>query len=448
MGAVIATPHAASAATAPVPLGPAAAFGLLAGTSVHNTGPSLVTGNLGVSPGAAVTGFPPGRVIGVTHTGDPIAALAQTALSTAYNDAAGRVATATVPPQLGGTTRGPGVYDSTGGSFAITGNLTLDAHGDPNAVFIFRTSGPGSLNALPGSTVTLTGGARACNVFWRVVGRTIIGAGAVLDGTVLAGAGVDIGTRAIVNGRVLARTGAGVALNDARIRRPICGGRTTVTLTTSCSDPGHRGPLSLTATVRTNGTTPPTGQVVFLADGISRGAAPLDATGQAVLVPPALEEGPHSITALFPGSASFDSSLSATIHQDLGPGGACPEVCVEKVEKKEEDDSAAKGRHEVRADDRKVDDRARNIRHHHNRNDDRLVEFANVRTITGVLGEGGGHRHHSRSDRHRGHQGGHQGGQAHGGHRHQGHGQAHARSQARSQAQAQARQRPALGVTG
>lgn len=89
MTAVIATQSGASAATAPVNLGTAASFAVLAGTTVTNTGPSTVVGDLGVSPGTAVTGFPPGTVIGAQHDADAVALNAQSDLTTAYNDAAG-----------------------------------------------------------------------------------------------------------------------------------------------------------------------------------------------------------------------------------------------------------------------------------------------------------------------------------------------------------------------
>ncbi|MDP9847526.1 ice-binding family protein [Streptosporangium lutulentum] len=165
MGALVATPHAASAA-APVVLGTAADFAVLAGSTVTNTGSTVVTGNLGLSPGTAVTGFPPGTVNGTIHAADADAAQAQVDLTAAYDDAAARTPAATVPTELGGTTVTPGVYTSAAGTFGITGNLTLNAQGDPNTVFVFQAAS--TLVTASASTVTLTGGAQASNVFWQV----------------------------------------------------------------------------------------------------------------------------------------------------------------------------------------------------------------------------------------------------------------------------------------
>ncbi len=130
----------AVAATAPVGLGTAGSFAVLAGTTVTNTGPSVISGDLGVSPGTAVTGFPPGIVTGGTvHEADAVAGGAQSDLTTAYNDAAGRSPTAAcIPGFIGaGQTLAPGVYKASS-SLEVGGSLTLDAGGDPGAVFIFQ----------------------------------------------------------------------------------------------------------------------------------------------------------------------------------------------------------------------------------------------------------------------------------------------------------------------
>jgi hypothetical protein len=129
---------ASSAAQTPVNLGTAAGYAVLAGSAVTNTGASVVTGDLGVSPGTAVTGFPPGTVIGTIRTA-AAAAGAQTDLNTAYNDALGRTPT-TVATELGGQTLAPGVYNSAAGTFGITGTLTLDGQNNPNAVFILQAA--------------------------------------------------------------------------------------------------------------------------------------------------------------------------------------------------------------------------------------------------------------------------------------------------------------------
>src|SRR6201992_1229727 len=164
---LVATQTTAGAAVAPVGLGTAGSFAVLAGTTVTNTGPSAISGDLGVSPGSAVTGFPPGIVSnGTIHAADGVAADAQSDLTIAYNDAAGRSPTANVPGFIGaGQTLAPGVYKASS-SLDVGGSLTLDAGGDPNAVFIFQA--PSTLVTDSASSVILTNGAQACNIYWQV----------------------------------------------------------------------------------------------------------------------------------------------------------------------------------------------------------------------------------------------------------------------------------------
>ena len=149
----------ARAAQAPVNLGTTASYAVLAGTTVTNTGPTLVTGNLGLSPGSAVTGFPPGLVTGgVQNVANAQAVQAQSDLVTAYNDAAGRTpATTMLGDSLGGLTLVAGLYS--GGALDLTGTLTLDAQGDPGAVFIFQAAS--TLITASASRVAMINGASA-----------------------------------------------------------------------------------------------------------------------------------------------------------------------------------------------------------------------------------------------------------------------------------------------
>ncbi|MFC6085450.1 ice-binding family protein [Sphaerisporangium aureirubrum] len=163
---LLVAPSSAAAPQAPVELGTAADYAVLAGSTITSTGATVVTGDVGLSPGTSVTGFPPGTVSGTVHTADAAAETAKADLTAAYVDAAGRAPATTVPTQLGGTTVNPGLYASAAGTFQITGELTLDAQGDPDAVFIFQTAS--TLTTASASTVTLTGGAQADNVFWQV----------------------------------------------------------------------------------------------------------------------------------------------------------------------------------------------------------------------------------------------------------------------------------------
>src|SRR3989338_4959181 len=124
----------ALAATA-VNLGTADSYAVLGGSTVTNTGPTIVNGNLGLSPGTSVTGFPPGTVNGTQHVANTESANAQAALTAAYNNAAGQTPVSTVPTELGGTTKTAGIYDSAAGTFGITGALTLDAAGPQRSLY-------------------------------------------------------------------------------------------------------------------------------------------------------------------------------------------------------------------------------------------------------------------------------------------------------------------------
>ncbi len=213
----------AGAAEAPVGLGTAASFAVLGGSTVINTGPSNISGDVGVSPGNAVTGFPPGtQSSGTIHAADAVAAQARADVTTAYNDAAGRTPFTTVPTELGGTTHVSGVYR--GATLGLTGTLTLDAQGDPNAVFIFQAGS--TLITASGSRVTLINGANACNVYWQVGSSATLGTTTTFVGTVLAQASITAQTGASVQGRLLAGTAA-VTLDSNTITTPNCASTTT-----------------------------------------------------------------------------------------------------------------------------------------------------------------------------------------------------------------------------
>jgi hypothetical protein len=199
-----------------VPLGTTSGFTVLAGTTVTNTNATRVTGNLGVSPGSAVTGFPPGTVSGTIHAADAPAAQAQVDLTAAYNNAAGRTTGAkSVSGDLTGLTLVPGLYKSTS-SLALSGTLTLNALGDANAVFLIQMAS--TLTTGTGSQIVLSGGAKASNVVWQVGTSATLGTNSIFKGTILADQSITVTSGARVDGRVLARSGA-VTL-DANVIAP------------------------------------------------------------------------------------------------------------------------------------------------------------------------------------------------------------------------------------
>lgn len=198
----------ASTAQNSVSLGAASTFAVLAGSTVTNTGMTTVTGDLGVSPGTAVTGFGPGVITGGSmHKTDTAAANAESALTVTYNDLAGRtLAPVSVSGNLGGMTLSPGLYKSTSSVEISSGELTLDAKGNANAIFIFQIAS--TLDVSTGRSVVLIGGAKASNVYWQVGTSATINANAVFKGSILADQSIAAKTGANIEGRLLARIGA------------------------------------------------------------------------------------------------------------------------------------------------------------------------------------------------------------------------------------------------
>jgi hypothetical protein len=203
---------------AQVTLGPnVSTFGVLAGSTVTNSGPTVVTGNLGVSPGTAITGITgiapggPGTVTGTIHSADAFALQAQNELTAAYNAAAGAASTATKAGDLGGQTLFAGVYTSSS-TLGITGTLTLDAQNNANAQFIFQIAS--GLTTATSSHVVLINNAQASNVFWQVGSSATLGTTSTFAGNILALSSISLGTGVTLQGRALARNGAVTLLSN------------------------------------------------------------------------------------------------------------------------------------------------------------------------------------------------------------------------------------------
>ena len=215
---VVAGPASSVAATSPT-LGPVGSYSVLGHTTVTNTGPTTMPGDLGISIGGAPTGFPPGSVGPpgtVRNAGDSLAAqtadtAAFLALSAAPN-ATCDITYADSPHELTGATLTPGIYCAN--AFQLTGTLYLDDLGDSNAVWIFRSASTLNTSAGVGASVQLTAGSddeilgSPCNVWWKVVSSATIGSGTTFIGNILALTSIDLGTGASLNGRALAQTGA------------------------------------------------------------------------------------------------------------------------------------------------------------------------------------------------------------------------------------------------
>ncbi|HZP95523.1 MAG TPA: ice-binding family protein [Candidatus Limnocylindria bacterium] len=190
-----------------------------------STGATTITGDLGIHPAAAVTGFPPGIVNGTIHAADAVALQAKNDLVSAYVDAAGRPATAT-HGTLGGLTLVGGVYNAGGVTLGLTGTLTLDGQNDPSSVWIFQATS--DLVTASSSSVSFINGAQPCNVFWQVTSSATLGSGSTFGGTILALTSITMNSGVSVNGRALARNGDVTLISDA-ITRSTCVAATTAT---------------------------------------------------------------------------------------------------------------------------------------------------------------------------------------------------------------------------
>lgn len=271
----VATP-AAMAAQAPVGLGTADSFAVLAGSGITNTGPTTITGDVGTFPTPSQTGFGSVTLTGTNHAGDAVTQGAKDDLVTAYNDAGGRTPVTNLPVELGGTVLPAGVYTSP--TFGLTGTLTLDAQGDPDAQFIFLAGS--TLITATDSRVLLLNGANPCRVVWQVGSSATFDTRTQFVGDVLALESISALTSATFQGRLLARNGA-VTLDTNTITNA------------ACSAPSGGG----VAPVSADGVTP-------AGDGTTLAAIPTAPITTAEVSPPVVVASPTPPPALTgaPGS--------------------------------------------------------------------------------------------------------------------------------------------------
>jgi hypothetical protein len=238
----------AQAAAVSVPLGTARSYAVLAGSTVTNTGPSVINGDVGLSPGTSVSGFPPGTVNGTTHVADAVALQAKSDLKTAYDVAAAEQPPNPVTSDLGGQTLVGGVYNSAT-SLGLTGALTLDGKGNPDSVWVFQAGS--TLTTASASEVNLINGASLCNVYWQVGSSATLGTASTFRGTILALQSITVTTNVTILGRVLARKGA-VTLDTDTITRPKC---TSTTPTSATASPTKAPTTSPTVGASTSSPT-------------------------------------------------------------------------------------------------------------------------------------------------------------------------------------------------
>jgi hypothetical protein len=232
-GLLIALPAGfAGAAQAPIDLGTAASFSVLAGAGITNTGPTTIAGDVGTFPTPAEAGFGTITLGGANHDGDAVTQQAKTDLTTAYNTAAGSGPPTAVATELGGTTLTPGVYNSP--TLGLTGTLTLNTLGDPNAVFVFQAAS--TLITATNSSVIVLNGAQACNVYWQVGSSATLGVTSHLIGSVLASSSITATTGATIQGRLLAQNGA-VTLDSNTLTNNNCVATPTTSPTTTTPTP-------------------------------------------------------------------------------------------------------------------------------------------------------------------------------------------------------------------
>ena len=300
--------NAATSIDGPIFLGTAADYGVLAASAVTNTGATTINGDLGLSPESSVTGFPPGLVNGTQNVTNEPAALAKTDLLKAMGVASSLTP---APQQVGELTDlnlTPGVY--AGGEISLTGNVTLT--GTAESVWVFQAAS--TLKTGIGSSVTLVGGASACNVFWRVGSDATLNGGAPFVGTILADTSISTGAGTVVEGRLLASTGA-VTLINTVINRPTgCDDGSGSEVTTSpeiTSAPLPGGTVGTTYDSTVTSTGSPDATYTVTSGALPPGLVLDSVTGGVTGTP--TTPGTYTVTITASNGSAPDDSIESTI---------------------------------------------------------------------------------------------------------------------------------------
>jgi hypothetical protein len=328
VGVAMVLPATAGAAQAPIGLGTASSFAVLAGSAITNTGTSVITGDIGSYPTPTETGVASMVLTGTDHAGDAVTQQAKTDLNSAYNLAAGATPPTLVATELGGTTLTPGIYN--GATLQITGILTLDTAGDPNAVFVFQTAS--TLITASNSAVVILNGASACNVYWQVGSSATLGTGSHLVGTVLASTSITATTAATVQGRLLALNGA-VTLDTNTITNTGCAAAppTSTTPTTVAAPPTTvAAPPTTVAPTPTAPTPTPTTAVGTTAPPASASVPASPPAGDEITaatpeLAPAVPNG-TDLTGDTPRASTPDTTTSVTGRPALPVTGSDPRL--------------------------------------------------------------------------------------------------------------------------
>jgi len=208
-GAISGTATVTVTAVAPPPpvvdLGAAAPNGIMAGQAVTCITGGIINADVSISPGNTITGYPPCVITGVQNLANAVALAGQASLTTAYNTLAGLPCPAAnaIVADLGGTTKPAGVYCTASG-IGVTGTLTLDGGGDPNATFVFQAGS----SLVTAGNIVLINGAQAKNVYWQVGTSATLGTASQWKGNILALTSITLVDNANLIGRALARNGS------------------------------------------------------------------------------------------------------------------------------------------------------------------------------------------------------------------------------------------------